>query len=57
MRSEEWNDQIGISKGKTNKELLNKPGDRQRPFPQLMAGANRMGPEGFKGLRLTVKAV
>lgn len=57
MRSEEWNDQIGISKGKTNKELLNKLGDRQRPFPRLMASANRMGLEGFKGLRLTVKAV
>lgn len=47
----------GNQQGKNNKELLNKLGDIQRPFPRLMASANRMGLEGFKGLRLTVKAV
>lgn len=46
-----------ISMGKTKKEMLNKLGGRQRPFPRLMASANRMGPKGIKGLRLTVKAV
>lgn len=47
----------GNQRGKTNKELLNELGNRQRPFPCLMASANRMGLEGFKGLQLTVKAV
>lgn len=53
MTSDEWNNEIRISKRKA--ELLNKLCGRQRPFPQLMASANRMGLEGFKGLWLTVK--
>lgn len=40
---------------KQNKDLLNKLNSRQRPFPWLMASVNRIGLEGFKGLRLTVR--
>lgn len=56
MRSKEQNAQMGISEGKTKKELLNKPSDIQRPFPRVMASANKKSLEGFKELQLTVIA-
>lgn len=43
--------------GKTKNERQNQLGGMQRPFPRLMASTNRIGPEGFPGLQLTVKAV
>lgn len=46
-----------ISVGKTKNERQNQLGGMQRPFPRLMASTNRIGPEGFGGLQLTVKAV